>query len=353
MPKPIGDQVIVVTGASSGIGRLTAIQAAAAGARVVLAARNAAQLESVAHEIVRLGGVALAVPTDVTDMTQVQKLADRTLSEFGRLDSWIGNAGVALYGSFDEISLEEFRRVMDVNFMGQVYGARASIPLLERTAGSFVCVGSALSDRGVPLQGAYCASKHALKGWLDSLRVELKRRGSRVRVSLIKPSSMNTPLFNKAKTYLGVMPRPIAPIYEPELAADVILRAAEGRVRDAFVGGSGKLFSVIEHISPKLLDLHQLRTGFDSQRSSWPKAVTEPNNIWEAVEYDGGVHGDFTPKAKLHSAYTYFDTHSRAIWMTAAGAVASAFVLRAMLRGGDDAVGKAIRTNGKVRRIRG
>jgi hypothetical protein len=256
-----------------------------------------------------------------------------------------------VYGLFDEVSLEDFRRVIDVNFMGQVHGAKAALPLLEETGGSLVCVGSALSDRGVPLQGAYSASKHALKGWLDSLRIELKRRGSSVRVSLIKPSSMNTPLFNKAKTHMGVMPKPIDPVYEPEIAADVILRAAEGRVRDAYVGGFGKLFSVAEHVSPKAMDVHQLRTAFDSQRTDWPKLASGPNNLWEPVEHDGGVHGDFTRQARPRSAYTVFDAHSKVVWLTLAGAVASGIALHRLGRNGNGPNGRN-GTNGKARRIK-
>jgi NAD(P)-dependent dehydrogenase (short-subunit alcohol dehydrogenase family) len=213
MPKAISEQVIVVTGASSGIGLATAQEAARRGARVVLAARNAHDLEHAVAEIRREGGDALAVPTDVTDYAQVQALAHRAVQEWGRIDTWVNNAGVSLYATFKEASLEDFRRVMETNFMGQVHGAKAALPHLEATNGALVCVGSTLSDRGVPLQGAYCASKHAIKGWLDALRVELWREGSKVRVTLVQPSSINTPLFNKAKTQMGVMPMPIPPIY--------------------------------------------------------------------------------------------------------------------------------------------
>src|SRR5690606_29130495 len=163
--------------------------------------------------------------------------------------------------------LNDFRRVLEVNFMGQVHCAKVALPYLEETGGALLCVGSTLSDRGVPLQGAYCASKHALKGWLDSLRVELKREGSKVRITLIKPSSIDTPLFNKARTQLGVMPQPIPPVYPPELAAEAILWAAERRPRDLFVGGAGKLLSVAERIRPGLVDLQQLYQGFESQKS--------------------------------------------------------------------------------------
>jgi NAD(P)-dependent dehydrogenase (short-subunit alcohol dehydrogenase family) len=352
VPKPLSEQVIVITGASSGIGRRTAVAAAAEGARVVLAARNAEDLEEVAAEIRRAGGTALAVPTDVSDYAQVLALAGRAVDELGRIDCWINNAAVSLYGAFDEVSLDDFRRVLEVNFMGQVHGAKAALPWLEETGGALICVGSALSDRGVPLQGAYCASKHALKGWLDALRVELRHAGSRVRVTLVKPSSINTPLFNKAKTLLGVMPQPIPPIYEPELAADVLLRAAEHGDRDVYVGGSGRLFALLESLSPRLLDLHQLWTGFDAQRTDWPKGSDAPDNLWDAVEHDGGVRGDFTRRAKSRSAYNFLDAHATAVLAVGAGVLAGALAVRRW-RGGDGGPGGGTATRGaKARRPR-
>ncbi|MBW3628119.1 MAG: SDR family oxidoreductase [Gemmatimonadetes bacterium] len=310
MPKPVSEQVIVVAGASSGIGLVTAREAARRGARVVLAARNAIDLERAVEEIRREGGEAIAVPTDVTIFAEVEALARRAVQEWGRIDSWVTAAGVSLYATFREASLEDFRRVVETNFFGQVHCAKAALPHLEETAGALICVGSTLSDRGVPLQGAYCASKHAIKGWLDSLRVELWKDGSPVRVTLIKPSSINTPLFNKAKTQMGVMPMPIPPIYEPELAAEAILRAAEGNERDIFVGGAGKALSVAERISPKLVDVQQLRQGFDAQKTDWPKADDAPNNLYAPVASDGGRRGDFSAQANDHSVYQSVAAHS-------------------------------------------
>lgn len=321
MPKPINEQVIVVAGASSGIGLVTAKEAARRGAKVVLAARNAADLERAAAEIRRDGGDAVAVPTDMTDPAEVDALGRRAIAEYGRVDTWANVAGVSTYATFKQQSPEDFRQVVEVIFFGQVNGARVALPLLERTGGALICVGSALSDRGIPLQGPYCAAKHALKGWLESLRVELLHEGSKVRVTLIKPSSINTPLFNKAKTQMGVMPMPAPPIYEPELAAEVILRAAEGDERDAFVGGAGKLLSVAERLSPKLLDLQQIKQGFDSQKTNWPKPANAPTNLYGPVEHDGGMRGDFSDKATAQSHYQQLAAHS------VAGSLAAAAVL--------------------------
>ncbi|HEX2167630.1 MAG TPA: SDR family oxidoreductase [Longimicrobiales bacterium] len=303
MPKRIEGQVIVITGASSGIGLATAQAAARSGARVVMAARNAGDLHNAADDIRREGGEAIAVQADVAVFEQVELLANRAIEEFGRIDTWVNCAAVSAYATFVEQPLEDIRRIMDVNFLGQVHGAKAALPHLEQSAGALICVGSTLSDRGVPLQGAYCASKHALKGWLDSLRVELQHAGSAVRVTLVKPSSVNTPLFNKAKTQLGVMPQPIPPVYEPELAARVILRAAAGDERDAFVGGAGKFLSITERLSPRLVDVQQRLQGFDSQMTTWAKGADAPSNLYDPVAHDGGVRGDFTRTSHRRSAY--------------------------------------------------
>ena len=324
MPKPLSEQVIVITGASSGIGLATALEAARRGARVVLAARNRRDLEQAVGQIERAGGSALAVPTDVTVFDEVQTLAQRAVESFGRIDSWINNAAVSAYAPFVDQSLDDVRRIMDVNFMGQVYGAKVALPHLERSHGALVCVGSTLSDRGVPLQGIYCASKHALKGWLDSLRVELLQARSHVRVTLVKPSSINTPLFNKAKTQMGVAPQPIPPIYEPELAVEAILRAVEGDVRDAFVGGAGKLLSVAERISPKLVDLQQWAQGFASQQTDWPKSASAASNLHQPMEHDGGVRGDFGRDAHKRSAYQSLEAHSLIASLAASAALALA-----------------------------
>lgn len=335
MPKRVNEQVIVITGASSGIGLVTAREAARRGAKVVLAARNERDLERAAEEIRRDGGDAIAVPTDVTNYEQVEALARRAAEQYGRIDTWVNNAGVSLYATFEEASLDDFRQVVEVIFFGQVHGAKAALPYLKQSEGALVCVGSALSDRGVPLQTAYCAAKHAIKGWLDGLRLELMKEGAGVRITLVKPSSINTPLFDKAKTQMGVMPMPIPPIYEPELAAEGILRAAEGNERDVFIGGAGKAISLAERISPKLLDLQQLGSGFKKQKTQWPKGADAPNNLFSAVEDDGGPKGDFTPQAKSRSYYQEIAAHSTASPLVAAAALGLGAALVKRARRGD------------------
>ncbi len=319
--KPIREQVVVIAGASSGMGLLTAKEAARRGAKVLLAARNARDLERAVEEIRRDGGEAIAVPTDITDYPQVEALARRAVESYGRIETWVSNAAVSAYATFKEQPLEDLRQILEINFMGQVHCAKAALPYLEESAGALVCVGSTLSDRGVPLQAAYCASKHALKGWLDGLRVELLKEGSKVRLTLIKPSSINTPLFNKAKTQMGVMPQPIPPIYEPELAVEAILRAAEGNERDVFVGGAGKALSVAERISPKLVDLQQLYQGFQGQKTDWPKSADAPSNLYGPVEDDGGARGDFSHRAHKRSLYQEIAAHPTASSLAAAAAL--------------------------------
>lgn len=322
MAKSIEEQVIVITGASSGIGLVTAKRAAARGARVVLAARNDGDLERAAEEIRQDGGQAQAVATEVTDPQQCEALAARAVEAFGGIDTWVNNAAVSLYATFEDTSIEDFRRLMEVNVFGQVNGAKAALPHLRRSHGALVCIGSVETERGLPYQAAYAASKHALKGWIDALRVELAHDGAGVRVTLIKPASINTPLFDHAKSLIGVRPKPLPPIYAPELVADAILHAAAHDAREVYVGTAGKLLSWTEKLAPRLNDMHQERAGFTSQETDEAVGTDAPNNLYTPLAHDGGEYGRFGAETHRRSLYPWASEHPVLFRTALAGAAA-------------------------------
>ena len=308
--KPLTEQTIVITGASSGIGRATALAAGRRGARVVLTARDGEALRALEEEIRREGGRALAAPGDVAEPAAMERVAQRAADAFGGIDTWVNNAAVSVYGAFMDITPEDVRRLMDVNFMGQVYGARAALPHLERQgSGALICVGSILSDRAAPFQFAYCASKHAVKALTEALRVELAHAGSDVQVTLIKPASMNTPLFGHARTYLGVKPKPIAPVYDPRLAAGAILHAAEHRQREITVGGAGKMFAAAEAFAGPLLDAYLARAGRASQATDETKGAADAHNLHGPMPARQAIDGEFG--GRRFSAYTWARLHPR------------------------------------------
>ena len=249
MPRPLAQQVVVVTGASSGIGRETALALGRRGARVAVAARNADALRSLVDEVRRLGSGAVAVPTDVADYAQVEALADRAVQEYGRIDTWVNNAAVSAYGTVEQMTPEEIRRVIEVNLLGAVHGMKAALPHLQATGdGVLINVSSALGKRAVPLQAAYCAAKHGIVGFAEALRLELAHAGSRVTVVDVLPASINTPLFRHARSRLGVLPMPIPPVYEPRVVANAIVGAAEHPVREVFAGFAGRLMALGQRI---------------------------------------------------------------------------------------------------------
>jgi short-subunit dehydrogenase len=273
MPKPIRDQVVVITGASSGIGRATALEFARLGARLVLAARNEPALQELAEMVKNLGAQALVVPTDVAESEQVNRLARAAVREFGRIDCWINNAGVTEYATVEKTEVEEFERIIQVNLLGQVYGVKAALPYLKQQAESTIInVSSVLGERAVPLQAAYVASKHGVKGFTDALRMELKHEKTGINVTLIAPASINTPLFEHAPSKMGVKPRPIPPVYSPQQVAQAIVQAANHPRREVVVGGGGKLLLFLARLSPALVDWLMLWRGliFRQQQTDLP-----------------------------------------------------------------------------------
>ncbi|MDF5729225.1 MAG: SDR family oxidoreductase [Rhizonema sp. PD38] len=300
--KPINQQAVVVVGASSGIGRNAALQFAHRGAKVVVAARSQPGLESLVEEIRGLSGQATAVVADVTEFEQVKAIADRAVEEYGRLDTWVHNAAVEIYAPFEVTTPEEFKRLIDVNLMGQVHGAMVALPHLKREGrGALIHVTSVEAKRSLPLQSAYAASKHAVNGFLESLRVELMSEKLSISVTEIMPAGINTPLFNKARTKLGVKPMPTPPIYDPSLVAKAIVEAAEHPKREVIVGDAGKLILLAQRISPELVDAYMLQSGFDSQHTNEPKSENAPSNLFEPISGYDKIQGDFGDQARFFS----------------------------------------------------
>jgi len=301
--KRLHEQSMVITGATSGIGLATAKRAAERGARVVLCSRNEAELDETVSQIRQSGGSALAVVADVSNQEDVERLASRAVEEFGSLDTWVNNAGVSFYGRLTEVAIEDMRQLFEVNFWGMVHGARAAVPQLRRTGGALINIGSIVSDRAIPLQGAYSASKHAVKGFTDALRMELEEEGAPISVTLIKPSAIDTPYFQHAKNYMEVQPKPPAPVYAPEVVANAILRAAEHPIRDITIGGGGRFISALGTALPRLTDFYMERAMFDSQRSDVP-AEGAAGNLYEPSGQENLERGGYRGHVMQSSMYT-------------------------------------------------
>ena len=300
--KRIDEQVMVITGASSGIGLATAILAANRGARVVLNSRDEQDLAGAVERIRADGGQAIHHVGDVADPEAMRGLADRALSEFGRIDTWVNNAGVSVYGRIEEVSLEDARRLFETNYWGVVNGTLAALPRLRLEGGALINIGSILSSTGYPLQGHYTASKHAVKGFTDSLRIELEEAGVPVSVTLIQPAAIDTPYPQHAKSYLGVEPKHLPPVYAPEVVADAIVQCAQQPQRDVLVGGSGKVFAATEKYAPRLGDLMKEKTGFAGQYTDLPDRGED--TLHAPRPGDGRVHGDYPGRVLQSSLYT-------------------------------------------------
>lgn len=267
--KPLSQQVIVITGASSGIGLATARSAAAHGARLVLVARNGEALAKLAEELAGQGAQVATVVADVADSKQLRQASTTAVERFGGFDTWINNAGISIYGLLQEVSLEDQRRLFDTNYWGVVNGSLiAAEHLQQRGAGAIINLGSELSEVSVPLQGSYSASKHAVKGFTDALRVELGKSNPEICVTLIKPAGISTPFTEHAKNYMDVEPELPAPVYSPQLAAQTILYAAGHPSRELFVGGASKITSELAHFMPRTVDWVMKRFMFRMQRTN-------------------------------------------------------------------------------------
>ncbi|KAM3106775.1 SDR family oxidoreductase [Phormidesmis sp. 146-33] len=293
--KPISQQVAVIVGASSGIGRDTALKMAEKGAKVVVAARSKEGLATLVEEIHQKGGEAIAVPADVADFNQVKEIADKAVEQFGRIDTWVHLAATSVFATFDNVTPEEFKRVIEVNLLGQAYGAMAALPHLKREGrGALIHITSMEGRRSLPYQSAYSSSKHGTIGFLDALRIELKHEGFPISVANIMPGVINTPFYNKGKTKLGVKPTGIPPYYDASLVTDAILYAAENPVRDYIVSDVGRALDVAQRISPGLVDAALLAIAFEGQKTNDVKSEDDPNNLYEPVQGYDKVEGDFS-----------------------------------------------------------
>jgi NAD(P)-dependent dehydrogenase (short-subunit alcohol dehydrogenase family) len=332
--KPVREQVVVVMGASSGIGRATAVRLGKEGAKVVVAARREAGLRSLVAEIEADGGQACAEVADVTDPAQMQRVAQRAVTEYGRLDTWVHAAAVLLVAPFERTTPEEFQRVIDVNLMGQVHGAMAALPHLKERGGALIHISSMGAKRGVPLQTAYCASKHGIDGFVETLRTEVRREELPVSVTNIMPATINTPLFDQARTKVGVKPVAPPPIYQPGVVVDAILYAAEHPVRDLVVGGSAKALILGEKVAPRLIDALMVRFGFQAHDTGQPKPADAPDNLFAPLDGYTTARNGFDGSAWSHSLYTALQRQPlvRRIPLAAEALAAAGFVLKPLLR---------------------
>lgn len=309
--KKLEDQVVVITGATSGIGLATARMAAKRGAKVVLVARTEEALCSLTEELRAAGADAIYVKADVSVENELKAVRDAACIEFGGFDTWVNNAAVSIYGKLLDVPIEDHRRLFDVNYWGVVYGSNIAAEHLSTKGGAIINVGSALSDRAIPIQGTYCATKHAVKAFTEALRMELEHDKSPISVTLIKPAAINTPYTLHAKNYLPTEPVNPAPVYAPTIVAEAILYAAENQVRDLYVGGAAKALSMAANYAPNLIDKYMQYTQFDGdERERHPsgqhKALHHPSSeLRETGEYDGHVaKTSLYTKARLHPRIT-------------------------------------------------
>ncbi len=324
-------QVIVVTGASAGLGRAIVRAFAREGACVALLARGRDGLEGARRDVEALGGKALVIPLDVADAEAIEQAAETVEREFGPIDIWINNAMVSVFSPVKKMKTEEYKRVTEVTYLGVVYGTLSALKrMLPRDRGVIVQVGSALAYRGIPLQSAYCAAKHAIQGFHDSLRSELIHDKSKVRVTMVQLPAMNTPQFSWVKSRLPGKPQPVPPIYQPEIGADAVLFAAHHDRREMYVGYPTVEAIIGDKIAPGFADWYLARNGYEAQQTHEPVEPDRQDNLWEPVPGDHGAHGTFDDRASTSSPQLWASKNRK--WLTVAGATVAGFALGALLK---------------------
>ena len=330
--KPLHQQVILITGASSGIGLVTARMAAEAGAKVILVSRNEGALSQISSEINGAGGDSIFAVADVADVGALTTAAEAAVNKYGRIDTWVNDAGASIFGKIEDVNVEDDRRLFETNFWGVVNGSRLAAQYLKE-GGALINLGSIVSDRAVPLQGMYSASKHAVLGFTDAFRMEIEEAKLPISVTLIKPAAIDTPFAQHAKSYLGVEPTLPPPVYAPELVAHQILHAATHPVRELYVGGGGKLLATLGNLFPGFMDWYMEKAMFKQQTSDRP--LSEEESLHESrarATATGNVEQD--RMIRTHSAYNFYQRNSGlllTIVTAAVGALAAYWVLRPML----------------------
>jgi short-subunit dehydrogenase len=307
---PDRPKIVVITGASAGVGRATSLAFAERGADVALLARDPASLDDTASQVRTFGVRALPIALDVSNAGAVEAAATRVEAELGPIDVWVNNAMLTVFGPVASLTPDEFSRVTQVTYLGYVWGTMAAQKrMATRNRGCIVQVGSALAYRSIPLQAAYCGAKHAIRGFTDALRSELLHECSRIHLTMVQMPALNTPQFVWAENHMPQAPQPVPPIYQPEVAARAIVWAATHRRREVYVGVSTIKAIVANKITPGILDRYLGRTGYQAQERAAPARATTPSNLWEPVSGAHRVHGPFDNKASGHSAALWLDTH--------------------------------------------
>ena len=315
-----GSPVVVITGASAGVGRATAQAFARRGACIGLLARGREGLEATRKDVEALGGTALVIPTDVADFEQVESAARAVEQTLGSIDVWVNNAMVTIVSPFKDTTADEFRRVTEVTYLGIVYGTMAALKrMLPRNHGVVIQVGSALAYRAIPLQSPYCGAKHAVRGFTDSLRSELLRDGSQIQLTTVHLPAINTPQFDWCKTRMPRQPQPVPPVFQPEVAAEAIVWAAHNHPREVNVGFPTVKAIWANKIMPAFLDRYLALKGYDAQQTNEPVNPNRADNLWSAVEGDAGSHGRFDKQARPRS--WQFRARMHAGWIAFAAAI--------------------------------
>jgi NAD(P)-dependent dehydrogenase (short-subunit alcohol dehydrogenase family) len=319
------DRVVVITGASAGLGRATARAFARRGARLGLIARDRVRLDAACDEARELGGEAIALPLDVSDSDAVETAADRVEATFGPIDVWVNNAMVSVFAPVWTMTATEYRRVTEVTYLGVVHGTLAALRRMRpRDAGTIVQVGSALAYRGIPLQSAYCASKHAIQGFMDSLRCELLHEDSGIHVTSVHMPALNTPQFDWSRSHMERRPQPVPPIYSPEVGAEAVVFAASARRREVWVGRPTVLAILANRLAPALADRYLARTGIESQLTDEPERPGRCENLITSCPGTVGATGRFSDRAQRWSPQFWLSRHRGAVSVAVATALAVA-----------------------------